>query len=359
MTKRKKTVAVLSVAICVLTIGASVMVSNGFISEQDPVSGELLEVTGVSGVKFASTTTTTNADGSITKTIQYVIEPAAAYLNDFIIDFGWAETEEADKDWESDDWADDKKFDDYLTYEIDQPNCELAITCKQAFGTTAVLTMSDATDPSIKAEMNIDYRRKLTTHSEASVSSPSFTNNTAIQVTASDEEYSIGSVGDRARESITPSLSMSYSGGTSSYSTFESLFSGVTTNISKSLYKYQGENYSSADSVNSAIISNTKAYLESIPTTDGSVKFDATTFHELLVYQAYSYTTYHDVYTTQTNVYTNFVQRYNAAYETGGGYTLKADLGYTDVTAQTWTIALDVSETATTSITFPDGDIEF
>ena len=357
MTKRKKTVAILSVAICVLTVGASVMVSNGFISEQDPVSGELLEVTGVSGIKFASTTTTNNEDGSITQTIQYVIEPASAYLNDLNVELGWAETEEDGKDWESEIWANGKDIDDYLVYEIDQPNCELSITCYKAFGTTAVLTMSDETYD-VSATMNIDYRRKLLTYSTASISSQTFTDGTAIKVTASAEEYSIGSVGDRARESITPTLTKAYSGGTSSYSTFDSLFPSVTTNINKSSYKYQGTDYSSADSLNSAIISNTKSYLESVITTDGSVEFDATTFQNLLVYQAYSYSTYHDVYTTQTNVYTDFIKNYNAAYDAGGGYVVTADLGYTDVDAQTWTIALNILENATTSITLP-GDIEF
>ncbi len=223
--------------------------------------------------------------------------------------------------------------------------------------------MEDTVDPAnINDSLLINYRRKVTTYAEASCSNKSFTQGSAITITADGEEKSIGSVGDRARTSITPTLSMEYSGGTSSYSTFESLFDSViTSGLYAQSWKYQGVTYSSSNysTIRTLMISNVKNYLESIPTTDGSVTFSADTFKSYLSYSACTHYTYTEQYDTQLNIYQNFISRYNAAYAADGGYILYADLGYTDGhEPDEFQLALNVTTNTITAITLPD-DIEF
>ena len=149
-------------AVCVLTAVLGVVFGMNHSSEDLNVSKDIsnkpddsvvIETSGEQGISLLMGTASTAADGSTTKTLTAVIEPADATNNKVDWNIAFAQ---------STGWASGKNISDYLTITPSSDGALTAtLTCKKPFGTQAIVTCSSREDSSIKATAQIDYRKKV------------------------------------------------------------------------------------------------------------------------------------------------------------------------------------------------------
>lgn len=361
MTKRNKITIVLSTLLCglILTSGLAVMTKgfqdfnpDHFFTNIEDSDEELL-VEELHNIRFRTVKESQLPDGSIQKQVSFTIQPSNADYNDLNPAIAWNKTYSTD--FESENWYEGKNISDYVTYDFNGANKQVTFTCSQPFGTEIIFSLSSKADPTIKADLKINYTRKVIQEASASLAVDGFTPNESMKITTAEPVYSIGSKGERA-----PNYNFDYNieyVSASGYS-YDDLFKGIqTTGIYSQNYKYQGEDYVDSAKLLQDMKDSVNEYLVSLPSLTESNVFKTDTFRDLLTYQYASHYTYKVEYSESTANFTSFVSNYKEAITNNAGYKLTVNFGEEEVYGKL--LNLNVSLNNITNINFNEGEIDF
>lgn len=351
MTKRRKVTLALSLlSLALVGVSTAATLTDGFREKPADVLEGGLSATPLDNIRFLATETAQAADGTLVQTIRYTLEPDGATETAFHFQLLWNDDPSCGK--ESEGWSEGKSPEDYVTYDADTESRTLTFTCLEPFGHQLYFEMRSTSDPSIKASLTLDYRRRKTRNA-AITATTAFDPGKPIRFTYENEAFTIGTTGEKALSDPKLTYEVAYEDNGVS---FDSLFASprVVGAYAES-YKYDGKTY--GDALLPAMKGKVDSYLRSIPTTDGSAVFDVPTFRSLFVYQYAAYHTYMDVYLDSAQVFNAFVERYRSAYAQGSGYRLTADLeGRASFAAL---LELNITPGTLTGILLEDGNIEF
>ena len=341
MTKRRKKTTIYASLCCSLVLLSSLAImSDGFTNFSfTETENSSLEVSELKNIRFLSVTDTYNGD-IYTKTITFELIPSDATSDMFTSSIRW--NNDDNPDYESADWREGKNIEDYLKYEIDMEKKTITINCLRAFGNQAILRLSSVENASVFAELSIDYRRKLISNTHIDINEPYYVDNMPIIVSAVGDTYSIGTIGPRSEGEL--ELDLFRKGYQQGKVSIDDLFGDIiTTGIYSSVYRYQNEKYYSAESVRREISLNVTTYINSIPTTDGSVLFSADKFKSLFTYEFVAYHTTEDIYQSTSDLYYTFLDRYEEALTQESGFYIEAKCQ--DITSKTFlSFKLDATE---------------
>lgn len=358
MTKRNKITVLLSVLLSgiVITSGVGVM-TNGFTNFD---FGNIItnttdnfEVEELHNIHFSQVKESVLSDGTIRKEVTFSLTPNNADTTNLNTTLLW--DEESNDNYESDTWYEDKNILDYVTYELDGENKKLTFDCSGPFGTGMIFTLSAKNDPSVKASLKLNYKRREIKAANASLVSDGYVPDGSMRINANHAVYSIGSSGDRAPTDPF-SLDVQYISGTD-YS-FDSLFSGIqTTGIYAQQFKYNGKDYTVASSVLSDMKENVNNYLLSLPSLEEDNIFETATFRNLLTYQYASHKTYQIVFSESTLNFSTFIEEYNKAVDNGYGYQVTVSLN--DDVLLKKLLPIEITPDNITDINLSEEEIEF
>lgn len=104
------------------------------------------------GIKLSKVNAYTNEAGESVQIINYSFEPANATNKEVEIDFYWAPHL-----GNNEEFCQDKLEENYVSYELNESDQTITLTCKQPFETTLQLDIHSTEDLSIYASVEIDY----------------------------------------------------------------------------------------------------------------------------------------------------------------------------------------------------------
>ena len=97
-------------------------------------------------------------DGSIVKEFTYSINPDNATNKSINVSVAWADDGSSSSD--DDTFKNSKNVSDYVSITKDESQKKITLTCKQAFGSQVIGTITSVDNPSAKATVKIEYRKR-------------------------------------------------------------------------------------------------------------------------------------------------------------------------------------------------------
>lgn len=273
-----------------------------------------LQIHGLSGITFTNMRTLYASDGAVTKKVNYTLTPVDADVKTFDTYLAFR-GESEDYSWSKEEAA-TKNPADYMTVTLDTDNKTITFACSQPFGSMLTYSMIYPENPSIQANVYMDYERKISSSAEMTLPNGNvYTNGVGLQYQTKENTYTIGTKG---RKSDDIEVSVDYN-DTDSY--FASLIKVNNPSTYSSTMRYLGANYTSNSALAASMATNVKNYLISCVTSDGSVLYQRSEMMKYLSFQ-YIVHTYKDEYVNTNEAYYKFTENYHNAFEKGKAITL-------------------------------------
>lgn len=99
-------------------------------------------------------------DGSIIKEFTYSILPEEATNKSINVSVAWADDNSSKSD--DDSFKTSKSVQDYVTITKDESSKKITLTCKQAFGSQIIGTITSVDNPNAQASVKVEYRKRRT-----------------------------------------------------------------------------------------------------------------------------------------------------------------------------------------------------
>ncbi len=355
MNARKRTLLLTS---GILTLSSLGMIGNIALSKggqsQAPTAPNV-EVSKADGIIITNKSTTYNeAQRTSTVKLTYKISPSTADGFTLVDTLDWSTA--FSNEWESETWGKDEDPSTYVSHVLNTANNEITLTCLKPFGRSLTYTLTCAENTSIKAAINIDYVREVTTKATANFTNAIFEDGKSITYSLTDAVYTIGSKGSKP----TPTVDVKVRQMT------DSVWNGLFPEIDLSgcsdtgnLSYDNGSGYTTMKVTQAEEYMKTRAknYLTDVATSKGTISFSRARFIEILTYKKKPNPYANEV--TYTVVGEKFIKNYKSlcdTYETAG---LFADLYVNNEIVQSSKLTMNVKASEITNINISESQIDF
>ena len=280
------------------------------------------------GIKFANYRTTKNDQGHTVITVGYSLGSEDANLTGFDTYLQWYPESVNSIYFEEENWHLDKDVKDYVTYNIDYENQEIAFTSVEAFGTSMIFTMQSKSQVNTNASISIDYTRVITRNASANIVD-TFSDGEKANINFVSPIYTVGSYGEKHTDCT---LSAEY------FTDSGLLYSGLFDDLDSTKYnaesvKYKDKLYTrnknnseyDLDDLRTDIENNVDKYIKDVLLND--IVFSETEFKSLLTFE--SKLSSFPVYIMYEGTYASFLSTYSSYVKSGSGYKLTVKNGET------------------------------
>lgn len=350
--KYKRRIAVLSLSVlCASLVSVSSLIALSSTNKDTEEQGKGdLNIQEKENIQILSSTK--SVDGN-TISVKYTLTPATISYVNFNSSLKW--TSKTSDLFESEDWHEDKNTEDYVSYEIDQPNKTISFHCLEAFGHEMTFMLSSPSNESIRATMALNYTRRELTPATANIDAEGFVENESLAINTSLPIYSVGSVGEKPTDKFM--IEKSYY--ESSNRKFDDLFkTPSTTGLYSTSFKYNGSEYTSPDTLKAAIRDKVKEYMLSLIDLKEEKTFLSSDFEQAFTYEYAAYSMGgRVVYLKNSSLMTYFLSQYQTYYEKGNAF--QVIVKYDTKTVLTKKLSITLSQDSLTGIDLEDGSITF
>lgn len=349
--KYKRRIAVLSLSVlCAGLVSVSSLIALSSTNKNGEEEKGELNVQEKENIQILSSTK--SADGN-TISVKYTLTPATISYVNFNSSLKWSN--KTSEQFESEEWHKDKNTEDYVSYEIDQPNKTISFHCLEAFGHEMTFTLSSPSNEAIRSSMTLNYTRRELTPASSTIDADGFVENEALVINTSLPVYSVGSVGEKPTDKFT--IEKSYY--ESSNRKFDDLFKiPSTAGLYATSFKYNGSEYTAPDTLKAAIRDKVKEYMFSLIDLKEEKTFLSSDFEEVFTYEYAAYSMgSRVVYLKNSSLMTYFLSQYQTYYEKGNAFLVTVK--YDTKTVLTKKLSIALSQDSLTGIELEDGDITF
>ncbi len=348
--KYKRRIAVLSLSVlCASLVSMSSLIALSSTNKKEEDKGTIT-LEEKENIQILSSTK--SVDGN-TITVKYTLTPSTISYVNFNSSLTWSN--KTSDLFESETWHEDKSTSDYVTYEIDQTNKTIAFHCLEAFGHEMTFTLSSPSNDAIRSTMSLNYTRKELTPANAKIEADGFIEDQALDIQCILPIYSVGSVGEKPTDKFT--IEKTYY--ESSSKKFDDLFTTPsTTGLYATRYKYNGSEYTSPDTLKTAIRDKVKEYLFSLIDLKDPKTFLSSDLESAFTYEYAAYSMGGKiVYLKNSSLMSAFLSKYETYYKSGNAF--QVTVKYDTKTVLTKKLSISLSQASLTGIDLEDSDITF
>lgn len=320
-------------ALSIFTIASVAATLSILATKNETKQKDVIQVSELDNITLTNKKYVSNADGSTTLSVNYTISPSDVTGYTFDGYLSWASLDSATYEYET--WYENKNPEDYMSFTINENLKQIALTCSEAFGHTMNFTLLCKENTTIKASLSIDYVRKLITPGKAVIENPQLEDNKSINIVETLPIYTVGTKGEIARDI---QLSYEFRQG-ANYFKYDDLMPTIDlTGFYETKTAYYDVNVSNVftcetlDTIRKKMIENSRNYILSVITSNGSVIFSKEKLINMLSYKKAGNP--YSGLQTYNDIAVHFFNNYKTLYSNGGGYRLTVKYNGTETDSQ-------------------------